>query len=55
MSNHKEAYIAGLKDGLTMGIEKGIEISETWMDCSDCPPANSQPMLVESSPVTEQM
>lgn len=47
--NIKQAYIYGIKEGMVIGVEKGMEIAESWVDCSDCPPANSVPMI-ESAP-----
>jgi len=50
--NIKQAYIYGLKEGMVIGVEKGMDIAESWVDCSDCPPANTTPMI-ESTPSEE--
>ena len=42
-SSIKEAYLYGFKDGVSIGMEKGIEISENWNE--DCPPANTSPIV----------
>jgi|688.fasta_scaffold371191_1 hypothetical protein len=45
----KEAYIYGIKEGMLLGLEKGMEIGSMWSDeYSDCPPANTEPTAVES-------
>jgi len=44
----KDAYLYGVKDGMIMGIEKGLEIAESWTECADCPP-NTAPLMVEST------
>lgn len=53
MHNFKHAYVEGFKDGLTLGIEKGMELAEYFEDSnsnnSDCPP-NTTPLMVESVP-----
>ena len=50
--NIKQAYIYGLKEGMVIGIEKGMDLAESWVECEDCPPANSAPMI-ENHTTTE--
>lgn len=50
----KEAYLYGFKDGMVVGMDKGIQLGEEWSECSegeysDCPPANTMPMLEGST------
>lgn len=54
MDHHiKTNYIWGFKDGLTYGIEKGMELAE-YFNNSDCPPnTNSSMVLVEIMPTEE--
>jgi hypothetical protein len=43
---HKDAYIFGIKEGMLIGMDKGMEIASMWCEeSSDCPPANSAPMI----------
>lgn len=49
--NHelKSHYLYGFKDGLEIGLEKGMELAAAWKDC----PANSEVKMVESLPNPE--
>lgn len=50
----KEAYIYGLKEGMIIGLEKGMDIASMWCEeGSDCPPANTTPMI-ENVVVSEE-
>jgi hypothetical protein len=43
---HKDAYIFGIKEGMLIGMDKGMEIASMWcQESSDCPPANTAPMI----------
>lgn len=53
--NIKQAYIYGLKEGMVIGVEKGIDIAESWTECEDCPPANSAPMIESTVSEEQQM
>ncbi len=44
--SYKDAYIFGIKEGMLIGMDKGMEIASMWNhEYSDCPPANSTPMI----------
>lgn len=46
---HKEAYLYGFKDGLTIGIEKGMELAGDWT-CPTSNTANTMSATMESLP-----
>ena len=47
----KEAYIFGIKEGMLIGIDKGMDFANMWCEeSSDCPPANTEPQMIEASP-----
>ena len=48
----KDAYIYGFKEGILIGMDKGMELAGVWCEESDCPPANTTPMI-ESVPPSE--
>ena len=41
----KDAYIYGFKEGILIGMDKGMELAGVWCEESGCPPANSAPMI----------
>jgi hypothetical protein len=44
--SYKDAYIYGFKEGMLIGMDKGMELAGAWGDeYSDCPPANTAPMI----------
>lgn len=47
----KDAYIFGIKEGMLIGMDKGMEIASMWCgESSDCPPSNTAPMIETSVP-----
>jgi len=50
-SSYKEACLFGYKKGFEEGLEKGMEMS-MWWDEESCPSPNTEPMMIESTPVT---
>ena len=46
----KEAYIFGIKEGMLIGIDKGMDFANMWCEgSSECPPANTEPQMIEGS------
>ena len=43
-SSYKEACLFGYRKGFSDGLEKGIDMGDWWTE-TDCPPANSAPMI----------
>lgn len=43
--SYKEAYIYGFKEGMLIGMDKGMELAAWCEGYSDCPPANTTPMI----------